>query len=239
MKKTYLYACCIAAVVFAGCSKQEKTKPALDTANMDLTVKPGEDFNAYANGNWIKNAKMPDDKSRYGSFDILKEENDLLVKEILEKAAQKTDAAKGSNWQKVGDFYASGMDTANIEKLGYDPIKAELKKIADIKSTEDLQNEIIALHQQYIIPLFVPYAGQDQKNTEVIVVNLGSAGLGLPDRDYYLNEDPRSAEIRKDYVEHLKAMFTLLEYTPEQAATAADQIMKFETRLARVTQTRL
>ncbi|BDX39520.1 endothelin-converting protein [Tenuifilaceae bacterium CYCD] len=239
MKKTYLYACCIATVAFAGCSEQEKTKPALDTANMDLTVKPGEDFNAYANGNWIKNAKMPDDKSRYGSFDILKEENDLLVKEILEKAAQKTDAVKGSNWQKVGDFYASGMDTANIEKLGYEPIKEELKKIADIKSTEDLQNEIIALHQQYIIPLFVPYAGQDQKNTEVIVVNLGSAGLGLPDRDYYLNEDPRSAEIRKDYVEHLKAMFTLLEYTPEQAATVADQIMKFETRLAKVTQTRL
>ncbi|HPV56177.1 MAG TPA: M13 family metallopeptidase, partial [Tenuifilaceae bacterium] len=161
------------------------------------------------------------------------------VKQIFEKAYQKTDAPKGSSWQKVGDFFASGMDTINIEKQGYEPIKGELKRIADIQSTEDLQKEIIALHQQYVTPLFIPYAGQDQKNTEVIVVNLYGGGLGLPDRDYYLNEDPRSAEIRKDYVEHLKAMFTLLEYTPEQAAQVADQIMKFETRLAKVTFTRL
>ncbi len=240
MKKTYLFACCVAsAIAFTNCAKQDKGKPALDTSNMDLTVKPGEDFNAFANGTWIKNAKMPDDKSRYGAFDILKEENDLLVKQIFEKAYQKTDAPKGSSWQKVGDFFASGMDTINIEKQGYEPIKGELQRIADIQSTEDLQKEIIALHQQYVTPLFIPYAGQDQKNTEVIVVNLYGGGLGLPDRDYYLNEDPRSAEIRKDYVEHLKAMFTLLEYTPEQATQVADQIMKFETRLAKVTFTRL
>lgn len=240
MKKTCLLACCLSAVLaLTNCAKQEKGKPAFDTSNMDLTVKPGDDFDAYANGTWIKNAKMPDDKSRYGAFDILREENDLLVKQIFEKAYQKTDAPKGSSWQKVGDFFASGMDTINIEKQGYEPIKGELQRIADIKSTEDLQKEIIALHQQYVTPLFVPYAGQDQKNTEVIVVNLYGGGLGLPDRDYYLNEDPRSAEIRKDYVEHLKAMFTLLEYTPEQAAQVADQIMKFETRLAKVTFTRL
>lgn len=240
MKKTYLLACCVAsAIAFTNCAKQDKGKPAFDTSNMDLTVKPGDDFNAYANGGWIKNAKMPDDKARYGAFDILREENDLLVKQIFEKAYQKTDAPKGSSWQKVGVFFASGMDTINIEKQGYEPIKGELKRIADIKSTEDLQKEIIALHQQYVTPLFIPYAGQDQKNTEVIVVNLYGGGLGLPDRDYYLNEDPRSAEIRKDYVEHLKAMFTLLEYTPEQAAQVADQIMKFETRLAKVTFTRL
>ncbi|MGE0079324.1 MAG: M13 family metallopeptidase [Bacteroidales bacterium] len=239
MKKTYVYICCFAAVSFVGCNNQEKIKPAFDTANMDLSVKPGEDFNAYANGGWIKNAKMPDDKSRYGAFNILAEENDHIVNDILQRASEKKDAPKGSNWQKVGDFYASGMDTVNIEKQGYEPIKGELQRIADIKSVEDLQKEIIALHQQYIAPLFIPYAGQDQKNTEVIVVNLGSAGLGLPDRDYYLNDDSRSAEIRKDYIDHLKAMFTLLEYTPEQAATIADQIMSLETRLAKVTQTRL
>lgn len=240
MKKTYLLACCVvSAVAFTNCAKQDKGKPAFDTSNMDLTVKPGDDFNAYANGGWIKNAKMPDDKSRYGAFDILREENDLLVKQIFEKAYQKTDAPKGSNWQKVGDFFASGMDTINIEKQGYEPIKGELKRIADIQSTEDLQKEIIALHQQYIIPLFIPYAGQDQKDTETIVINLYSGGLGLPDRDYYVNDDPRSVEIRKDYLEHLKAIFVLLEYTPEQAAQVADQIMKLETRLAKVTQTRL
>ena len=153
MKKTYLFACCIAsAVAFTNCAKQDKGKPAFDTSNMDLTVKPGDDFNAYANGGWIKNPKMPDDKSRYGAFDILREENDLLVKQIFEKAYQKTDAPKGSSWQKVGDFFASGMDTINIEKQGYEPIKGELKRIADIQSTEDLQKEIIALHQQYYRP---------------------------------------------------------------------------------------
>ncbi len=240
MRKHYMFACCIiTAVAFTNCAEQDKGKPAFDTSNMDLTVKPGEDFNAYASGAWIKNAKMPDDKSVYGAFNILAEENDHIVKDILQRAAAKKNAPLGSSWQKVGDFYASGMDTITIEQQGFEPIKADLEQIANIKSVQDLQERIATLHQQYVTPLFVPYAGQDQKNTEVIVMNVYSGGLGLSDRDYYLNNDSRSIEIRNDYKEHLTTMFTLIGQSPEQAAQAADQVMALETRLAKVTQTRL
>lgn len=241
MIKVNYYLCCFALVtaVTTSCTKQEKVKPAFDVSYMNQTVKPGVDFFSYANGTWLKNTKMPDDKPRYGSFDILREENDHILKNIFEQAAAKTDAPKGSSWQKVSDFFASGMDTANIEKLGYEPIKEDINIIAAIKSTQDLQVELVKLHKQYIVPLFIPYAGQDNKNSEVIVINLMQGGLGLPDRDYYLSNDPRSTEIRKDYVEHLKSMFALINYTPEQADKAAQQVMSLETRLASATQTRL
>lgn len=242
MKKTSNYFLLIIVLTMAlasSCTKQEKTKPAFDIANMDQTVKPGVDFFSYANGTWLRNTKMPDDKSRYGSFDILREENDLILKNIFEQAAAKKDAPKGSSWQKVGDFFASGIDSANIEKQGYEPIKEDLNRIAAIKTTSDVIAELPKLHSQYSTPLFLPYAGQDSKKSDTIIISLNQNGLGLPDRDYYLNSDPRSVEIRKDYIEHLTTSFTLIGYTQEQAQKAAQQIMALETRLANVTQTRL
>ncbi|HPD96247.1 MAG: M13 family metallopeptidase [Bacteroidales bacterium] len=240
MKKNSLLLCCFAATfVFVGCTKKENAKPALDTANMDTTVKPGVDFFEYANGTWMKNTKMPEDKSRYGSFDILAEENDLLVKKIFDEAATKTDAPKGSNWQKVGDFFTSGMDTTQIDKQGFDPIKPELNLIASITNTDQLLKAISELQKEYIAPLFIPVAGQDNKKADTIIVNLYSDGLGLPDRDYYFNKDERTVEIRKQYVDHIKNMFALIGITPDEAQKAADQIMTLETELANVTFTRV
>ena len=223
----------------SSCTKQPEGKPGFDKSNMDLAVKPGVDFFKYANGTWLKNTKMPEDKSRYGSFDILQEENNVLVKSIFEQAAAKKDAPKGSNWQKVGDFFSSGIDSAAIEKLGYDPIKEDLNKISAIKSISDLQTELVDLHKQLVNPFFQIYAGQDSKKSDTIIISFNQDGLGLPDRDYYVNNDPRSIEIRKDYSEHLKTVFGLIGYTPELAEQAAQQTMKIETRLANSTQTRL
>lgn len=235
----YLLFIALTMMVAASCAKQENKKPAFDVSNMDPSVKPGVDFFKYVNGNWLKNTKMPEDKSRFGSFDILKEENDLILKGIFETAASKKDAPKGSNWQKVGDFFASGIDSVNIEKMGYEPIKEDLNRISAIKTTGDIQTELTKLHTQYVTPLFLPYAGQDSKKSDTIIISLNQGGLGLPDRDYYLSDDERSVEIRKDYLEHLKTTFTLIGYTPELAQNAAQQIMSFETRLAKATQTRL
>ncbi len=237
--KHYLLFIALTMIVATSCTKHENPKPAFDVTNMDRTVKPGVDFFSYANGTWLKNTKMPDDKSRFGSFDILREDNDLILKNIFEQAAAKKDAPKGSNWQKVGDFFASGIDSANIEKQGFEPIKEDLNRIATIKTTADILAELPKLHTQYITPLFLPYAGQDSKKSDTIIISLNQGGLGLPDRDYYLNNDPRSEEIRKDYIEHLTTSFTLVGYTPEQALNAAQGIMKFETRLASATQTRI
>ncbi len=239
MRKNYLLIIALIMIAASSCTKQEKGKPAFDITNMDQTVKPGVDFFAYANGTWIKNTQMPDDKSRYGAFDILREENDLILKNIFDQAVAKTDAPKGSSWQKVGDFFASGLDTANIEKQGYEPIKEELDRIAAIKTNTEIFAEISKLHTQYVTPLFIPYAGQDSKKSDTIIINLIQGGLGLPDRDYYVSNDARSEEIRKDYVEHLSNCFILIGYNQEQAQSAAKQVISFETRLANATQTRL
>lgn len=238
-KNNYLLFIALTMIVASSCTKQNNQKPAFDVSNMDPSVKPGVDFFSYANGTWLKNAKMPDDKSRYGSFDILREENDIILKSIFEQAAAKTDAPKGSNWQKVGDFFASGIDTANIEKQGYEPIKEDLNRIAAIKSVSDILAELTKLHTQYVSPLFQPYAGQDSKKSDTIIISLYQGGLGLPDRDYYVSNDARSEEIRKDYIQHLTNSFLLIGYNQDQAQKAAQQVMILETRLANATQTRL
>lgn len=237
--KNFTLAGCFAMALLAVSCNNNSTKPAFDTANMDTTVKPGVDFYAYANGSWIKNTKMPDDKSRYGAFDILREENDRLIKKIFEKAARKTDAQQGSTWQKVGDFFKSGMDTIKINKLGIQPIKPELELINAIADKHMLQQAIATLHRQSVNPLFVPYAGQDSKNTKVIAIQLYSDGQGLPDRDYYLNNDERSVEIRNDYLKYIENIFVLLGYNKSEAQNAAKNILDLETQLAKVSFSRV
>ncbi|MDX9845726.1 MAG: M13 family metallopeptidase [Tenuifilaceae bacterium] len=237
-----LYKSTISFMIIAllvGCSTQQKeVKPALDIAHMDLTVKPGVDFFTYANGNWVKNTVIPEDKARYGSFDILQEENNKVLKSILEKAAAKK-SKKGSSWQKVGDIYASGMDEKTIEQKGIEPISADMARIGAISTTDDLVAEIAKQHAMRVGPLFGIYAAQDRKNTTEIVVNLGQGGLGLPDRDYYLSDDNRSKEIRDAYRIHLQRVFALLGASEDECAQKATQVIDLETRLAKASFTRL
>ena len=230
----------IVLLAFAACTTDKKDKkPAFDISNMDLSVKPGDDFYSYANGNWIKNTTIPEDKSRYGSFDILQEENNKILKSILEKAANTTDAPQGSSWQKVGDFFAAGMDTTAIELHGLDPIRTELSRIENISNTNDLQNEIAFLHSLRVGPLFNISAGQDRKKSDQIIVNLYQGGLGLPDRDYYLSNDARSQEIRSEYFNHVKTVFNLMGKYEDDANKLAKNVIDIETRLANVSYTRV
>ena len=226
--------------LLSACKTQtDKQKPALEVSNMDLAVNPGDDFYSYANGAWIKKTTIPEDKSRYGSFDILQEENNAVLKEIFEKAASKKNAPAGSSWQKVGDFFKAGMNTENVELKGIDPIRPELELIDKIADTNELQQLIAQLHASRVSPLFNIYAAQDRKNTTEIIVNLSQGGLGLPDRDYYTSEDKRSTEIRNAYQQHLKQVFNLLGYDEEKAKQSAENVMAIETRLANASYTRL
>ena len=230
----------MALAALMGCNgPQTEIKPALDVAHMDLSVKPGEDFFTYANGNWVKNTTIPEDKSRYGSFDILQEENNAVLKRIFEKASTMKKKPKGSSWQKVGDFYASGMDVEAIERKGLEPLKPELERIGSISSTSDLLNVIPSLHSIRVSPLFGIYAGQDRKNTTQIVLNLSQGGLGMPDRDYYLSDDNRSREIREAYQNHLEKTYMLLGASNDEAKQMASNVFALETRLAQVSYTRL
>ena len=210
-----------------------------DRSNMDTTVSPAVNFYEYANGNWLKNNPIPDEYSIWGTFNQLAEENYKILKKILEKAAKDKNAERGSNEQKIGDFYFTGMDSTQIEKDGYNPIKPELKKIAAIKSRQDLYKEIAELHKKGTPALFNFFGNADAKNSDMEIAQLAQGGLGLPDRDYYTHEDARSNDVRTKYVEHVAKMFILIGQDKELAEKNANIVMNIETRLAKASLTRV
>ncbi|MEI6121985.1 MAG: M13 family metallopeptidase [Bacteroidota bacterium] len=217
----------------------KKEIPAIAIANLDTTVKPGDDFFRYANGNWLKNNPIPAEYSIYGSFEVLKEENNKQLRSIMEDAVADKNLKAGSIKQKIADFYSSGMDSAAIEKTGMKAIQPELDKIDALKTTDDLIQLLAYFHTSGLSPMFNFFSGQDDKNSNQIIAQLYQGGLGLPDRDYYLSKDKRSQEIRAEYVKHIGNTFELAGIANAQAAKDAEIIMKIETELATVSSTRL
>jgi len=218
--------------------KDTVQQKAVSVENMDQSVKPGDDFNQYANGGWIKNNPVPDDKTQYGSFSILYDNNQIKLQELVLEAAE-AESAKGSIAQKIGDFYNSGMDTLTIEELGMQPIVENLKQIDAIKSNSELLPYIAKMQTKGSNSLFYFFGSQDDKNSAMVIANFYQSGLGLPDRDYYLSDDPRSTEMCTAYVAHIQRMFELAAYKPDDAASQAKKIMALETRLAEASFTRL
>lgn len=238
--RTITIFCIMIIGLLSGCQNfKVPVKPALDIANMDTTVNPGEDFFAYANGNWVKNTQIPEDKSRYGSFDILQEENNEQLKSIFEKAVAKKNHKAGSNWQKVADFYSAGMNEKLVEQKGFEPIKPELNRISSMQTINDVLGILPELHSIRVSPLFGIYASQDSKNTTQIVLRLSQGGLGLPDRDYYVSDDKRSKEICAAYKNHLAKTFMLTGVPEADAKNKANGVFDLEARLAKVSYTRL
>ena len=210
-----------------------------DRSNMDTTVSPAVDFYQYVNGNWIKNNPIPDEYSIWATFTQLAEENNKVLKKILETAAANKDAKQGSNEQKIGDFYFTGMDTVQIEKDGYNPIKPDLKKVSEINSADDLNKVIAELHREGVSALFNFYSNADAKNSDMTIAELSQGGLGLPDRDYYTNDDARSKEVREKYLEHVAKMLMLIGQDSVTAGKNTQTIMNLETRLAKASMTRV
>ncbi|HYX06961.1 MAG TPA: M13 family metallopeptidase N-terminal domain-containing protein, partial [Bacteroidales bacterium] len=218
--------------------KTEKQAPAIDIANMDTTVSPGENFYLYANGGWMKNNPIPEEYGRFGTFDQLGEHNNELVRDLIKKTAAESHEA-GSVAQKIGDFYNMGMDSATIEQQGLEPLKNEFAKIEGIQNKKQLQEQIAYMHTIGVYPLFYMYGSSDSKNSEMVVTHLAQGGLGLTDRDYYVSDDARSKEIRENYLAHVTKMFELLGNDSVAANQTADMIMDFETKLAKASMTRL
>lgn len=217
----------------------KKVELAINSANLDTSAKPGDDFYQYANGGWLKNNPIPADKSRFGAFEEIDELNTTQLKGIMEEAAADKSAKAGSIKQKIGDFYTSGMDTVKIEKDGVKAIQAELDKIDAVKTVADLQKQIAYNHAAGMPGLFNIYSAQDEKNSEKVIAQLGQGGLGLPDRDYYLATDGRSKEIRAEYQKHLVRTFVLLGQANDVATKSAETVLKIETALATASSTRL
>ena len=216
----------------------DQTKP-IDTANMDTSVKPGQDFYNYANGKWATLNPIPSDESVWGSFSEVADKSRRVLREIIEDAAKQTHAPKGSAAQLVGDFYAGYMNEAQIEKDGAHPLDEEFKRINALASLNDLQDQFAHFQTIDINAPFAIGAEQDDKaSTEVIVV-LEQSGLGMPDRDYYTQADATNQKFRDQYVAHVTKMLVLLGDDPVAAAKAAAAVLAIETELAKVSKTRV
>jgi putative endopeptidase len=212
----------------------------IDPANMDLTVKPGDDFYNYASGTWVKNNPVPGKETRWGTFNALRDFNSNAVKSLVEEAAADKSAPAGSVKRRVGDFYAAAMDSAAIEKLGYTPIKADLEKIKQIKSVQNILDQVAYMRTSGIGgPMFGFGVGQDRKNVTKYLPQLSQGGTTLPDRDYYLMNDARSLKIREAYITYLNTLFTLTGSRPADAKKKAATVMAIEKQFAEAQMTRL
>ncbi|HET7224325.1 MAG TPA: M13 family metallopeptidase [Candidatus Eisenbacteria bacterium] len=210
----------------------------IDPSTFDTSVKPGEDFYRYVNGTWMASAEIPADETGVGSFLEVRDRNQAVLRRVLERAAAGK-AAPGTPEQLVGDFYASGMDSARIDAQGAKPIAADLAAISAIQSVDDLRAELAHLQTEAVRVPFPLIAMQDLKHSTQMMLQIPQGGLGLPDRDYYLKQDPGSQALRDKYQAHVSKMLQLAGDDAAAADAEAKSVMAFETRLAGAQNTRV
>ena len=201
----------------------------IDTANFDRSVRPQDDFYRYVNGGWLKRTDIPADASSWSAFNELRERSRNALHSILEDAA-KSRAAPGTEGRKVGDLYASYMDTARVEKLGITPLAAEMRTIAAVNSQGQLPATFAHFARLGVGTPISVGVGQDGKQSSVNIVQIGQSGLGLPDRDYYLKQDAKMKETRAAYMKYITQLLTLAKQ-PDPAG-AASRIVALETQIA-------
>ena len=228
-----------AMVALTACGQQEAPTGTTDAPSamssgialehMDTSVRPGEDFFTYVNGKWVAETEIPADKASYGGFAILADEAQEDVKAIIESSAT-GDFAEGSDEQKVGDLYKSYLDMETRNSLALEPLEPELQRIDAIADHGELAVYFAAAGRRgYPVPVGIDQ-NEDFRDPSSYMIYAWQSGLGLPDREYYFNEDQASATIREKYVEHIESMFDLAGF--ENAAAAATDIMALETRIA-------
>ncbi|MFT3774588.1 MAG: M13 family metallopeptidase [Minicystis sp.] len=211
----------------------------IQLSHMDTSVKPHDDFFQHANGAWLKNTTLPSDRNIWRPFEEINERNMALMKAILEAVSSRTDWPSGSIEQKVGDFYASGMHEAEIERLGSQPLDPFFARVEAIRSVRDLCLEIGRLHAEGVPAGFTFAVSEDDKDSTRYIFQLWQGGLGLPDRDYYTNEDGPSRKLLAEYEEHVARMFELLGDSSDVARANAGLVLAMETRLAAASLTQL
>ncbi len=221
------------AMAAVSCSKgpQKAASKGLAPADMDTTVAAGVDFDEYANGGWKKRNPLPDEKSRYGAFDVLGDESEKQIKELFTGIAEGT-FADGTIEKKIADYYASGMDTASIEAAGLSPLQPFIEQIDALQSKEDMQQLLAEWQSWGLNPLFGIYADADQKNSAMKVAYLYQSGLGMPNRDYYLNEDEHTLDIQQKYRLYIAGLLEQLGEDSASATQDAETIYAMEKEMA-------
>jgi putative endopeptidase len=205
---------------------------AFSISSMDRTANPCVDFYQYACGAWIANTPVPADQSSWDTFGDLADRNRAILREILDKAST-NNPKRSAVEQKIGDFYSSCMDEPAIERLGTKPLEPELRRIDAIKSKDALPDVVVRLHLLGVQVFFNFSSEPDAKNSLQMIAGVDQGGLGLPDRDYYLKDDPKSVKLRQQYAAHVQRMLELAGESPAKAAAGANQVLRIETDLAK------
>jgi putative endopeptidase len=235
--KTIILSSFVLAAILTSCSnnKNESTSTTVAdpiTEHIDSAISPGKNFFLFANNTWFKQHPIPSSEKSNGIFRTIQDTINESIRKICESSMADTQSKKGSNKQKIGDYYFSGMDTLGIEKTGVAPLNAELTTIESIKNTADLLKEITHLYTMDVSSTFGFTVTRDEKNSSKYAVYLGQARLGLPERDYYFNTDDRTKNIRSEYVKHIQAMFQLIGVDEKSASINSANVMHLETAIA-------
>ncbi|MFL5509725.1 MAG: alpha amylase C-terminal domain-containing protein, partial [Gemmatimonadaceae bacterium] len=211
-----------------------------DRANLDTTVKACQDFYQFANGGWLTRAKIPGDYPTYGAFDQLFDQNQEVLRNVLDTAVLRVKSGqykRGTGEWKVGTFYATCMDTASIERLGATPLKPALDRIAAIKTIDDLKRSLGELDRKYgLVPIADP-STQDSKDAANTIAGLYQGGLSLPNSEYYTKTDTASVNMRAKFTASVARMFQLLGESPQKANADAKTVLAVETEFAKGSRT--
>lgn len=227
-------------LVFSCSSEKERLKKneGFEFSDMDSTVRKEDDLFRFANGGWLKRTQIPPDQGAWDFAYELDDRNRQILLNVLKRASQDNRYPEGSDQRKAADFYSIGMDSLLAEKAGLSPLKVKLDLIASIKSKADLQNYLTEQELEGGGAFFGLGVLPDLKNSQKMAAYLGSGGIGLPERDYYLKQDPKSKETRIKYEEHIARMLMLAGSIEQKAKIEADKIVALETQLAKATLTK-
>lgn len=240
--RNHLYLTMLAAVL-ASCDKQEapddrSMREFVDVSGIDPSVKPGDNFFMHVNGRWYDTARIADDQVGVGSYSFLNIPQRTLLENILEEVSDQTHPA-GSNEQKVGDFYASGMDTETINARGYEPVQPILTGIDSIENADDLMDFVTSQMQRGNNSIIAMNVSPDQENSSVNILHFSQSGLGLPDRDYYFKTDSATVGIQNAYKTYIATLFELTGSGKEESKKSAETVYRIEKSLAESHKTRI
>ena len=235
-KKQLLFLASVSLISYGECKAQTESqnkKPGINLELMDKSVKPGDDFFRFVNGTWVDKTEIPADKTRWGSFDELRQNTDRDALAILKEAAANKKLDPKSDQAKAVNVYQTYMDTISRNKLGIKPIKPLLAKIDAVKNIEDLNKLVIEMEPQGGIGFYGIGVGADSKDSNKNTANIGLGSLGLPDRDYYVSDDKDSKEKREKYVLHVARMLTFIGESKTEAKLDAEKILALEIAMAK------
>jgi len=226
----------IAMLILSACQMQKDNKEEKDAlaSHIDSSIQPGQDFFLFANGKWFKENPIPSTEKQNGLWQLIQDTINAQIHHICTSSMALANAEKGSNKQKIGDFFFSGMDSVNINKKGKLALQADFNRIDSIKDINGVIRSAAYIQSVSSSPLFSFFVGQDDKFSSKHALYLWQGGLSLPDRSYYFDTDKRAADIREKFITHLGKMFEIIGYDQAKAENSAKQFMKLETALAQI-----